>query len=104
MAAALKYNGQEDLDLISVKEGAKTILHIPLSTAYELCNRGELPHVRLGGTIKFDRATLVRWVRTQIEASVHARVQEKRPVVRRFHSAGSEEAGTPEEIPPVDWR
>ncbi len=47
--------------LLTVPEAART-LGIGTTLAYELVGRGELPHVRLGRSVRVPRAALEHWV------------------------------------------
>jgi excisionase family DNA binding protein len=46
---------------------AAELLRLPRSTLYELCRRGVLPHLRLGRHIRFERDSLERFVRQQLD-------------------------------------
>ena len=48
--------------LLDAREAAK-LLHVPLSTLYELVRSRGLPHVRIGRRgLRFTRADLARWI------------------------------------------
>lgn len=50
--------------LLTFKEGCG-LLRISARLAWSLCNRGELPHLRIGRLIRFRRAALVAWMETR---------------------------------------
>ncbi len=54
--------------LLTVSETAKA-LRIGLSTAYQLCQRNELPVVRVGGQIRVDGEALEQWIKKQSTVS-----------------------------------
>lgn len=47
--------------LLDANEAAR-LLHVPRSTLYELVRSRELPHVRIGRTLRFTRHDLGRWI------------------------------------------
>lgn len=47
--------------LLSVPEAAK-LLSISVRTVYALVERGELPHARVGGQIRFVPSVLEQWL------------------------------------------
>lgn len=49
------------LDVLDVREAAK-LLRIHTDTLYNIVNRNEIPHRRLGRAIRFSRAALMRWL------------------------------------------
>jgi excisionase family DNA binding protein len=49
-------------DYLTVDEAAK-LLHISRNSAYKAVEAGELPHVRLGKTIRIPRVNLEQWQR-----------------------------------------
>ena len=48
--------------LFTVRAAAE-LLHVSTRTVYALVERGELPHVRVGGQIRFVPSTLEQWLR-----------------------------------------
>lgn len=47
--------------LLTIKD-AQQLLNVPRSWLYERTRKGEIPHVRLGKYIRFDREQLLAWV------------------------------------------
>lgn len=47
--------------LLNANEAAQ-LLHVPLSTLYELVRSRHLPHVRVGRGLRFTRLDLADWV------------------------------------------
>lgn len=52
---------ERDPDVLTVEEAAK-LLGIGRNQAYDACGRGELPHRRIGKTIRLSRTVLLRWL------------------------------------------
>lgn len=50
--------------LLSFAEGI-AVLRIGRRLGWELVNRGELPHLRIGKLIRFRRASLLAWAESQ---------------------------------------
>jgi len=50
--------------LLTAKETAK-ILNISARTLWTLTNNGTIPHIRVGRSIRYDRADLLRWIQKQ---------------------------------------
>ena len=50
---------------------------------YEWAKRGVLPHVRVGRTVLFRRASLLAWMEAQEEASVAAEPEPEQGKIRR---------------------
>jgi excisionase family DNA binding protein len=48
--------------LLNVRAAA-ALLNVSRRTVYELVASGELPHVRVGGSIRFVPSTLEQWLR-----------------------------------------
>lgn len=63
------------IDLLTVSEAA-AILRVSKPQVYLLCEKKELPHLRLGGankSIRIDRQELMKWLEAQHEKSnVHS--------------------------------
>lgn len=58
---------QDNLEsLLTMKEVAEA-LRIGLSTAYLLAERGELPVVRIGRSVRVPRSALQRWIQQRVE-------------------------------------
>jgi len=49
------------LDVLTVEEGAE-FLRIGRNQLYDAIGRGEVPHRRIGKSIRLSRAALVRWL------------------------------------------
>jgi excisionase family DNA binding protein len=47
--------------LLTIKD-AQRLLNVPRSWLYERTRKGEIPHVKLGKYIRFDREELLAWV------------------------------------------
>ena len=48
--------------LLSVREAAR-VLGLSRASVYRLCERGELPHVRLSNVVRIDPAELARFIK-----------------------------------------
>jgi excisionase family DNA binding protein len=49
-------------DIMRLSDAAK-MLHCHQSTLYRLCQRGQIPAFRLGGSWRINRADLERWMK-----------------------------------------
>ena len=49
-------------DVLTVEEAAR-FLRVGKNQLYDAIGRGEVPHVRIGKTIRLSRAALVEWMR-----------------------------------------
>lgn len=56
---------EEDNDILTLDEVA-TYLKVGKKTAYRLAQQGQLPGFKLGGTWRFRRSELDRWITAQI--------------------------------------
>lgn len=61
--------GKQERDYLSVGEFAGE-MGFSSQTVYNLCARGELPHVRIGGSIRIYRRTLEAWLAAREIASI----------------------------------
>lgn len=50
-----------DPDVMSARDAA-ALLGLSINTVYELVGRQEIPHRRIGRTIRFSRPALLRWL------------------------------------------
>ena len=66
--------------LLKVKQAALR-LNVSGGTVYGLCQRGVLPHVRIGGSIRIDEQDLADFI-------AQSRVVEQRPSPDRDHAVG----------------
>ncbi|HVZ33927.1 MAG TPA: helix-turn-helix domain-containing protein [Polyangiaceae bacterium] len=95
------------LELVTVDDAAK-LLNISRRAVYNLADRGIVPHVRLGRTLRFDRVTLEAWIRRQLDQPQSKKEPEThgetpgRDLVRRLLGDGPGN-GRPPEIPAVSW-
>ena len=48
-------------DVLTVEEAAE-LLRIGRNQLYDACGRGEIPHRRIGRTIRLSRAVVLRWL------------------------------------------
>jgi excisionase family DNA binding protein len=55
-------------DVMTVEEGA-AFLRVGRNALYDAIGRGEVPHARIGKTIRLSRAALVRWLERSCEAA-----------------------------------
>ncbi len=55
-------NLADDTDDVLDVPGAARLLHLGVNTIYDHCNRGLLPHRRIGNRIRFSRVALLRWL------------------------------------------
>lgn len=60
-SGAMKLPGPPESDVMTVEEGA-ALLRIGRNALYDAIGRGEVPHRRIGRTIRLSRAALVRWL------------------------------------------
>lgn len=51
----------EESDVLTVEEGAR-FLRIGRNQLYDAIGRGEVPHRRIGKTIRLSRTVLLRWL------------------------------------------
>ncbi len=58
-------------------EEVSTLLHIPKSTLYKLCNDGEIPAARIGKHWRFDRGRVDQWLLEQFDAQQVGEVQKE---------------------------
>lgn len=63
----------DDDDVLNVRE-ASALLRVGLNQLYEAIGRGEVPHVRIGKTIRLSRRALILW----LEGMSGNRTKEKR--------------------------
>lgn len=56
----------EDLNFLTVKMLTKYI-HMSESTIYHWVNKEQIPYIKLGGRILFDREEIDRWVKSHGE-------------------------------------
>ncbi len=47
--------------LLTIKE-VRDLLNVPRSWLYERTRKGEIPHVKLGKYVRFDREELLQWI------------------------------------------
>ncbi len=55
--------------LLTVQQAAK-LLHISRGLAYDLCARGELPHIRLGRVLRIPRYPLEAWIAREADVGL----------------------------------
>jgi excisionase family DNA binding protein len=90
------------LDLIGPEEAAE-ILRCSRRNVYNLAHARRVPHVWIGKLLRFDRPTLVAWLKRQLEESTDGLpASENRGMVHRL-SDDRPEDGAPPALPPVSW-
>ena len=86
-------------NMLTVRQVAEQ-LQVSLATVYLMCNRGKLPHVRIGvgrGTIRVDEQTLEEFIQM-------ATVQPKEPAAPQPRSSASHGAtGASPQFRHVQW-
>lgn len=75
-------------ELLTVREAAD-LLAVSEKTVYRLARSGQLPHVRLGASVRVPRAALLRWVDVQVERSLRPAVHDGPRRRRRAAPAGT---------------
>ena len=92
----------EEVQMLTPDEAAE-LLNVSRRQVYRLVQNRVIPHVRLGGCIRFERGVLVQWVKDEMLKGIKAddRSQERPPVGRRLLHHGR--TGHPDAIPPVTW-
>ena len=92
----------QDLQMITPEEAAK-LLRVSKRQVYRLVERGDIPSLRLGGCIRFDKPTLVGWVHNQMMKGLadNGCTAKRDQVGRRLELPGR--ARGPAPIPPVPW-
>ncbi len=58
----------DPVEVISADEAA-TLLGVSRRMIYKLAEQREIPHFRLGTSLRFERGTLVAWIRARLEES-----------------------------------
>jgi excisionase family DNA binding protein len=53
-------------EILTIREVAE-LLKINLKTAYRLVGEGKLPGFKVGGSWRFDRQEISRWIRQQVQ-------------------------------------
>lgn len=61
---------QKDLSLIDTK-AASEFLNIKLSRIRSLVFQRKIPHLKLGATIMFEKAELIKWLQTMRKETQH---------------------------------
>ena len=61
LAAGSAFAAEAETDVLTVEEAAD-FLRIGRNQLYEAVGRGDLPHGRIGKTIRLSRSALVRWL------------------------------------------
>lgn len=54
-------NGDTDDDVLTVEQAAK-LLQLGRNAVYDAIGRGEIPHRRIGRSIRLSRVVLLRWL------------------------------------------
>jgi excisionase family DNA binding protein len=61
MSATLDSSAPQDDDILTVEQAAK-FLRLGRNAVYDAIGRGEIPHRRIGRTIRLSRVVLLRWL------------------------------------------
>lgn len=91
----------QSLEMLNADEAAP-ILGLSRSQVYRLVKQRLVPHVKLGGCIRFERGVLETWVREQMMKGVSsASTQARQPVDGGLRVPRL--VGGPDPIAPVSW-
>jgi excisionase family DNA binding protein len=71
-----------DDEILDVR-GACELLRMGKNAIYDACGRGEIPHRRIGRTIRFSKAALLRWLQGSTVAVEIADVDKIEELARR---------------------
>ena len=66
----------EERDILTVDQ-ASDYLAVARSTLYKLIQRGLVPHMKIGGAVRFSRRMLLEWVETESKKSIGAKEPKK---------------------------
>jgi len=90
------------LDMVKVNDAAE-ILGVSRRQVYRLVEDRAIPHVHLGGCVRFERGVLVQWVLDQMMKGVkeHGRSEARKPLDRGL-VPGTARRSTGA-IPPFSW-
>jgi len=83
-------------------DGAAEVLGCSRRQVYRLVQTHAIPHVHLGGTVRFEKNVLEQWIRDEMMKGVRDGGEEAREAVERglLRAAGGR---GPDAIPPFAW-
>lgn len=90
--AAAANDNEQDADVLTVDEAARW-LRVGRNRIYEAIGRGEIPHLRIGRSIRLSRAAIVHAWRDRAESRLRSDIEDDRVPRRKKRSLPAAKTG-----------